>query len=74
MSEFLYTFCEPLGLKRRMSGSELCRAMTGGRGMADVYLSLLKVRTSLSACTFMIIYRYRRVGVGLSIDEVLSET
>lgn len=44
VSEFLYTFADALGLKRRLTARELSKLMAGGRGLGDLYLSLLKVR------------------------------
>ena len=44
VSEFLYTFADALGLKRRLTAWELSKLMAGGRGLGDLYLSLLKVR------------------------------
>lgn len=44
VSEFLYTFADALGLKRRLTGRELSKLMAGGRGLGDLYLHLLQVR------------------------------
>jgi hypothetical protein len=44
VSEFLYTFADALGLKRRLTARELSKLMAGGRGLGDLYLSLLQVR------------------------------
>ena len=46
VSEFLYTFADALGLKRRLTVKELSKLMAGGRGLGDLYLYLLQVRDS----------------------------
>ena len=46
VTEFLYTFADALGLKRRLSVRELSKLMAGGRGLGDLYLYLLQVRGS----------------------------
>ena len=44
VSEFLYTFADALGLKRRRNVKELSKMMAGGRGLGDIYLNLLQVK------------------------------
>ncbi len=44
VSEFLFTFQEQLGLRRRIAGDDLCSMIAGGRGLGEIYRKLLNVR------------------------------
>ena len=52
VSEFLFTFADALGLKRRLTVKELSKCMVGGRGLGDLYLALLQVRRVARDCAW----------------------
>ena len=56
VTEFLYTFADALGLKRRLNARELSKLMAGGRGLGDLYLYLLQVREASIDMEFLLCY------------------